>query len=57
MNLATPQEVDAAYAMLERVDGVELLEEPQDMPWGGRGFSFRGSEGTRIDERGGLTFP
>ena len=67
VNLASPAEVDDAYATLQGTDGVELLEAPQDMPWGGRGFSFRDpegnvwdvvwAEGTTIDERGGLTFP
>ena len=67
VNLATPAEVDAAHETLRGVGGVVGLEDPQDMPWGGRGFSFHDPEGnvwdvvwaagTTIDERGGLTFP
>jgi uncharacterized protein len=66
VNLGSMDEVRAAHAALARVPGVELLEEPQDAPWGG-GFSWRDpegniwdvawAEGSSFDERGGLTFP
>jgi len=59
-------EVRAAYETLARIDGVELLEEPQEQFWGG-GFSWRDpegnvwdvawAEGSEFDERGGLRFP
>jgi uncharacterized glyoxalase superfamily protein PhnB len=49
INVAGPEEVDAAYAHLETVDGVELLEQPFDSPHGFRGFSFRDPEGNVWD--------
>ena len=49
INLASPEEVDAAHASLQSVDGVELLEEPFDSPHGFRGFSFRDPEGNIWD--------
>ena len=58
--------IPTAYDTFARVDGVELLEEPQEQFWGG-GFSWRDPEGnlwdvawadgSTFDERGGLTFP
>jgi uncharacterized glyoxalase superfamily protein PhnB len=45
VNLGSPEQVDAAYAALESVDGAELLEEPFDSPHGFGGFSFRDPEG------------
>ena len=67
VNLESRDEVDAAYERLRAIEGAALDEEPQDMPWGGRGFSFRDpernlwdvvwAEGTTFDERGGLRFP
>jgi uncharacterized glyoxalase superfamily protein PhnB len=54
------------YDTLCGVQGVELLEEPQEAFWGG-GFSWRDPEGniwdvawargTTFDERGGVWFP
>ena len=49
VNVAGPEEVDAAYSSLQAIDGVELLEEPFDSPHGFRGFSFRDSEGNVWD--------
>jgi uncharacterized glyoxalase superfamily protein PhnB len=49
VNVAGPDEVDAAYAHLQSVAGVELLEEPFDSPHGFRGFSFRDPEGNIWD--------
>jgi predicted lactoylglutathione lyase len=66
INLASMEEVRAAYATLQQVDGVELLDEPTEHVWGG-GFSFRDpegnvwdvawAEGSQFDDRGGLIFP
>ena len=66
VNLGSMAEVRAAYETLARIDGVELLEEPQEQFWGG-GFSWRDpegnvwdvawAEGSEFDERGGLRFP
>lgn len=60
------RETQAVYETLQRVDGVELLEEPSEAFWGG-GFSWRDPEGnvwdlawargTTFDERGGVFFP
>jgi uncharacterized glyoxalase superfamily protein PhnB len=49
VNLASPEEVDKAYAALRSVDDAELLEEPFDSPHGFRGFSFRDPEGNIWD--------
>jgi hypothetical protein len=48
LNVATPEEVDAAHAALRAIEGAELLEKPFDSPHGFRGFSFRdrGTSGT-----------
>jgi catechol 2,3-dioxygenase-like lactoylglutathione lyase family enzyme len=66
VNLASMEEVRAAYETLARIDDVELLEEPQEQAWGG-GFSWRDPEGniwdvawadgSDFDDRGGLRFP
>jgi uncharacterized glyoxalase superfamily protein PhnB len=66
INLGSMDEVREVYTALRRIDGAELLEEPETAPWGG-GFSFRDpegnvwdvawTEGSTFDERGGLTFP
>jgi len=66
VNLATSEEVDAAHASLQAVEGVELLEEPFDSPHGFRGFSFRDPEGniwdvawkrgSRVEPDGSLTW-
>lgn len=60
VNVATPGEVDAAYAALRQVEGAELLEEPFDSPHGFRGFSFRDPEGNIWDvawKRGSQVWP
>lgn len=49
INLAAPEDVDAAYAFLRTIADVELLEEPFDSPHGFRGFSFRDPEGNVWD--------
>jgi uncharacterized glyoxalase superfamily protein PhnB len=66
VNLASFAETQAVYQTLQRVGDVELLEEPFEASWGG-GFSWRDPEGniwdvawakdSRLEERGGLTFP
>jgi uncharacterized glyoxalase superfamily protein PhnB len=66
VNLESFEETRAVYETLRGTDGVELLEEPLEAPWGG-GFSWRDPEGnvwdvayakgTRFDERGGVFFP
>jgi uncharacterized protein len=66
VNLESFEETKAVYETLRQLDGVELLEEPAEAFWGG-GFSWRDPEGniwdvawakgTKLDERGGLTFP
>ena len=49
INLAEPEEVDEAYAALQSINDVELLEEPFDSRHGFRGFSFRDPEGNVWD--------
>ena len=44
LNVASSDEVDRMYALLQEVEGAELLEEPFDSPHGFRGFSFRDPE-------------
>ena len=66
VNLGSMDEVRAAYATLAQIEGVELLEEPNEQSWGG-GFSWRDPEGnvwdvawadgSTFDDRGGLVFP
>jgi uncharacterized protein len=66
VNLESFEEVRQVYETLRGIDGVELLEEPQEAFWGG-GFSWRDPErnvwdvawarGTTFDERGGVRFP
>lgn len=66
VNLAAPEDVDAAYSHLQAIDGVELLGEPFDSPHGFRGFSLRDPEGniwdvawkrgSRVAEDGRLTW-
>ena len=66
INVGSFDEVEAIYAALQGVDGVELLEEPTEAFWGG-GFSWRDPEGNswdvawakdaRLDEGGGVWFP
>ncbi|HKP19827.1 MAG TPA: VOC family protein [Gaiellaceae bacterium] len=67
INLEDRAAVDAAYETLQRTEGVDLLGEPEELGFGGRGFTFRDpegnvwdvifTEGTSFDERGGLVFP
>jgi catechol 2,3-dioxygenase-like lactoylglutathione lyase family enzyme len=67
INLEDAARVDQAYATMKRFDDIRLLGEPQDLSFGGRGFSFLDpegnawevvwAEGTSFDERGGLIFP
>jgi uncharacterized glyoxalase superfamily protein PhnB len=60
LNLASVEEVDRVYEMLQRVEGAELLEEPFDSPHGFRGFSFRDPEGNIWDvawKRGSTVTP
>jgi uncharacterized protein len=59
--------VDQAYEVVRTADGAEVLSEPTDLFFGGRGFDFRDpegnvwdviwAEGTSFDERGGMIFP
>jgi hypothetical protein len=66
VNLESFAETQAVYETLQGVDGVELLGEPEEAFWGG-GFAWRDPEGniwdvawakgTRLDDRGGVTFP
>jgi len=66
INVASFDEVRAAYEFLRGVDGAEPLEGPTEAFWGG-GFSWRDPEGNlwdvawakdaAIDARGGVTFP
>ena len=60
LNLASADEVDRVYEMLQGVDGAELLEEPFDSPHGFRGFTFRDPEGNVWDvawKRGSTVTP
>jgi hypothetical protein len=67
INLEDPGRVDAAYETMRRFDGIRILGEPKDLPFGGRGFEFLDpegnawevvwAEGTSFDERGALIFP
>jgi uncharacterized glyoxalase superfamily protein PhnB len=60
MNLASAEEVDRVYELLQTVDGAELLEEPFDSPHGFRGFSLRDPEGNIWDvawKRGSTVTP
>ena len=60
------QETQQVYETLKRIDGVELLGEPEEASWGG-GFAWRDPEGnvwdvasakgTRFTDTGGLLFP
>jgi uncharacterized glyoxalase superfamily protein PhnB len=60
LNLASADEVDRVYGLLQQVDGAELLEEPFDSPHGFRGFSLRDPEGNLWDvawKRGSTVTP
>jgi uncharacterized protein len=66
INVESFDEVRRVHEALRKVDGAELLEEPQEAFWGA-GFAWRDPEGnmwdvawakgSTIDERGGLAFP
>ena len=49
LNVATPEEVDEIYALLQSIGGVEVLEEPYDSPHGFRAFTARDPEGNLWD--------
>jgi uncharacterized glyoxalase superfamily protein PhnB len=60
LNVASADEVNRVYDMLQTVDGADLLEEPFDSPHGFRGFSFRDPEGNIWDvawKRGSTVTP
>ena len=60
LNLASPEEVDRVYELLQRVEGAELLGEPFDSPHGFRAFSLRDPEGNVWDvawKRGSTVTP
>jgi len=67
INLENAGHVDAAYATMKGFNGIRIMDEPKDLSFGGRGFSFLDpegnawevvwAEGTSFDERGGLIFP
>ncbi len=60
LNVASAEEVDRVYELLQTVDGAELLEEPFDSPHGFRGFSLRDPEGNIWDvawKRGSTVSP
>jgi uncharacterized glyoxalase superfamily protein PhnB len=60
INVAAPDEVDAAYAAVTTVEGAELLEEPFESEHGFRAFSFRDPEGNVWDvawKRGSTVAP
>jgi predicted lactoylglutathione lyase len=60
------EECVAIHQSMQAVEGVELLEEPTQAPWGG-GFTWRDPEGNlwdvvwvkdaKLDEHGGVFFP
>ena len=67
INLEEPARVDAAYETMRRFKAIRMLGEPENLSFGGRGFSFLDpegnawevvwAEGTSFDDRGGLIFP
>lgn len=67
LNLESRDEVDRVHAELQEVEGATLGGEPQELFFGGRGFTFQDpegnewdvlwAEGTSFDERGGLIYP
>jgi hypothetical protein len=66
INVGSMDEVHAIHDEMRGIDGVDLLEEPTEAPWGG-GFAWSDPEGnlwdvawakgTTFDERGGVYFP
>ena len=67
INLENAARVDEVYSMVKDFDGIRLTGAPEDLSFGGRGFTFVDPEGnawevvwaeeTSFDERGGLIFP
>jgi uncharacterized protein len=67
INLEDAETVDRVYETARHVEGIEIVSEPEDLWFGGRGFVFKDPEGnvwdvvwadgTSFDERGGLIFP
>ena len=67
INLEDAEAVDRAYDSARSAKDIEILGEPTDLSFGGRGFVVRDpegnvwdviwTEGTSFDERGGLIFP
>lgn len=67
INCGDASEVDRIYGQLKTVKGAELMGEPQDLSFGGRGFEWRDpegnvwevtwAEGTSFGREGGLIFP
>ena len=67
INLESADRVDAAYETLKSFEGIRLTGAPEDLSFGGRGFTFVDPESnawevvwaeeTSFDERGGLIFP
>jgi catechol 2,3-dioxygenase-like lactoylglutathione lyase family enzyme len=67
INCRDAAEVDRVYSELKEIDGVELMGEPVDLSFGGRGFDWRDpegnvwevtwAEGTSFNSEGGLIFP
>jgi uncharacterized protein len=66
VNLKSFAECQAVFETLKRVEGVEILSEPEEAFWGG-GFAWRDPEGNiwdvawardaTFDDRGGVWFP
>lgn len=67
INLENAARVDEVYEAVKGFDGIRLTGAPEDLSFGGRGFTFVDPEGnawevvwaeeTSFDERGGLIFP
>jgi len=67
LNLESAAEVDRVHGLLTQVEGATVHGDPEDLFFGGRGFTFEDPEGnqwdvlwadgTSFDERGGLIFP
>ena len=49
VNLEDAAAVDQAYEVVRNADGAEVLSEPTDLFFGGRGFDFRDPEGNVWD--------
>lgn len=67
INLEDAATVDRVWETARNAEGIEIVSEPEDLWFGGRGFVFKDPEGnvwdvvwadgTSFDERGGLVFP